>query len=214
MGGLLASQEAEAYWDRRHRLTGGLRSGGHIGLSEQQNQAFYLRRLATLIELLGMYHEPEAPLRLLDAGCGRGYFADALARLGHEVTGVDVSPEAIAVCREECRGEYHVSRLHEYRWAEPYDVVYSIDVLFHILDDELWAQSLSVLAMATRVGGALILTDVVSSEPGPRGNYIVARSAEAYDEVLRPLGFVRQGSPIPYHFGDNPHGFHTFRRLD
>ncbi|NRQ38912.1 class I SAM-dependent methyltransferase [Nonomuraea sp. NN258] len=42
---------------------------------------------------------PRRPARVLDAGCGRGELAAALMRLGHLVTAVDVSPEAVAAAR-------------------------------------------------------------------------------------------------------------------
>src|SRR5690242_9520780 len=36
----------------------------------------------------------------LDVGCGAGLLAEPLARLGAKVTGIDASPEVIAVARE------------------------------------------------------------------------------------------------------------------
>src|SRR5690242_14241215 len=38
--------------------------------------------------------------RALDVGCGAGLLAEPLARLGAEVTGIDASPDVIAVARE------------------------------------------------------------------------------------------------------------------
>lgn len=211
---LMAPEVAEEYWNARHRTVGGLRAGGHVGLSEQENRAFYLLRLASLVDLIGQYFEPTRPLGILDAGCGRGYFSHRLEEMGHDVLGIDVSSEAVSYCRQHCRGRYRVERLHELSWNEPFDVVYSIDVLFHILDEGLWAASLEALAESVRLGGTLIVTDIVTDEAGPRGNYIVHRSSDSYDRFLRPLGFFRVGSPHPYNFGDNPNGFHTYRRLD
>lgn len=40
-------------------------------------------------------HLPGTPVRVLDAGCGQGTQAIALARLGHEVTGIDLSEELL-----------------------------------------------------------------------------------------------------------------------
>ncbi|MEV0168092.1 class I SAM-dependent methyltransferase [Nonomuraea fuscirosea] len=48
-------------------------------------------RLAYLTEWL-----PPAPARVLDAGCGRGHLALALARAGYAVAAVDIDPEAVA----------------------------------------------------------------------------------------------------------------------
>lgn len=42
--------------------------------------------------------------RVLDVGCGEGYFARELAKRGAEVTAIDLSPALVAMARaeEEC----------------------------------------------------------------------------------------------------------------
>jgi SAM-dependent methyltransferase len=47
---------------------------------------------------------PLPPGRALDAACGTGRHAKRLAELGHEVVGVDVSPEMLAIAREAVPG--------------------------------------------------------------------------------------------------------------
>ncbi|WP_308257906.1 class I SAM-dependent methyltransferase [Pseudonocardia lacus] len=42
---------------------------------------------------------PDPPARVLDAGCGRGELAAALAERGHAVTAVDADPDAVAAAR-------------------------------------------------------------------------------------------------------------------
>jgi SAM-dependent methyltransferase len=64
----------------------------HDGASRRQSViAGQLRRLRKLI--------PAAPARILDAGCGPGLYAVPLARLGHDVTGIDVSAAALRHAR-------------------------------------------------------------------------------------------------------------------
>src|SRR3954468_3537929 len=41
----------------------------------------------------------------LDVGCGAGLLAEPLARLGAKVTGLDASPQLIAVAQEHARGQ-------------------------------------------------------------------------------------------------------------
>ena len=48
---------------------------------------------------------PLAGLTVLDVGCGGGILAEALARLGAQVTGVDASTESIAVARTHAAGD-------------------------------------------------------------------------------------------------------------
>src|ERR1041385_4731068 len=40
-------------------------------------------------------------LRILDVGCGNGYFARALSRRGARVTGIDISPRMIEHARKQ-----------------------------------------------------------------------------------------------------------------
>jgi SAM-dependent methyltransferase len=46
--------------------------------------------------------------RVLDIGCGAGRFMLHLKAHGHEVTGIDISPGAIEVCRLRGLGDVHV----------------------------------------------------------------------------------------------------------
>jgi SAM-dependent methyltransferase len=64
----------------------------HDGASRRQSViAGQVRRLRRLI--------PSAPARILDAGCGPGLYAVPFARLGYDVTGIDVSAAALRHAR-------------------------------------------------------------------------------------------------------------------
>jgi len=51
--------------------------------------------LAAWTKLLQRW-QPAPPVQILDIGCGTGSLSLALARLGHHVTGIDLSPKMIA----------------------------------------------------------------------------------------------------------------------
>ena len=208
----LSREEAIQYWDARHRLEGDLRSGGHIGWDAPANEAFYLRRSALLLRLIGDRVGASDPVFALDAGCGKGEFARVLGRCGVIVDGIDASPEAIAFCRREADGRFMVSTLSDFRNSFLYDVVYSVDVLFHILDDDDWARSLTNLATLVRLAGNLIVADEGGETARPAGNYIVHRPLGAYTAVLEPLGF-RFDSFTPYEFRENGVGLLSYVRV-
>ncbi len=99
----LAQPEVLDYWDSRHKAKGELQSGGDLGYDHPNNEIFYALRLGRLIDAVGDIGEPMAPVRVLDAGCGKGYFARGMGRFGHVVDGIDASPEAVEQCREPGR---------------------------------------------------------------------------------------------------------------
>ena len=207
----LSDDDAIRYWDDRHRTAGELRSGGHIGLSETANEIFYRIRLGKLLELIGTMNAPAEPMFVLDAGSGKGRFARELHACGFCVEGIDASEVAIAASRAAGGGRFEVSSLADWRSPSLYDVVLSIDVLFHILTDAEWTASVSNLGSLTRLGGQLIVTDEDRAEPRPAGSYIVHRPRSAYARVLGNR-FTYEGF-TPYRFRENAVGFHQFRRV-
>ncbi|WP_409474384.1 class I SAM-dependent methyltransferase [Streptomyces sp. HC307] len=206
------SERTHTYWDTRHREHDDLASGGHIGLDRAGNEIFYALRLGTLLPLIGDLADESAPLFVLDAGCGKGHFARALARCGHRVDAFDASEEAVAHARAEGGGpRYAVAALDEWRSPWPYDVVLCIDVLFHVLDDRDWAAGLRNLASLVRITGRLILTDEDTRTRRPRGDYILHRPTAEYADELQRLG-LRHTLFTPYGFRENEVGFHVFTR--
>ena len=206
----LSRDEAIQYWDDRHRSLGELRSGGHLGLSEAANEIFYRVRLGKLLELIGNLNAPDEPMFLLDAGCGKGRFSRELAACGFCVDGIDASDAAIAASRAAGGARFEVSTLAGWRSPTLYDVVMSIDVLFHILDEDEWASSVRNLASLTRLGGQLIVTDENRDDRRPAGNYIVHRPRAAYADLLSDK--FRFVAFTPYQFRENAVGFLQFVR--
>jgi 2-polyprenyl-3-methyl-5-hydroxy-6-metoxy-1,4-benzoquinol methylase len=99
------------------------------------------------------------PIRVLDLGCGNGFIAAELARLGHHVVGVDVSADGIEVARAAYHLpnlRFHVHSVYDDGLAElagEVDCVLSLEVVEHLyLPRALFAQSRRVL----RPGGALV----------------------------------------------------------
>ena len=59
-----------------------------------------------------LHDKPLAGLKIIDIGCGGGLLSEPLCRMGADVTGIDASPETIAVAAHHAREagltiEYH-----------------------------------------------------------------------------------------------------------
>jgi 2-polyprenyl-6-hydroxyphenyl methylase/3-demethylubiquinone-9 3-methyltransferase len=94
----------------------------------------------------------------LDVGCGAGLLAEPLARLGAKVTGIDASPEVIAVARDHAAAsglaiDYRAGDVQDLDGQ--FDLVTSLEVIEHVADPALF---LKALASRLAPGGLLILS--------------------------------------------------------
>ena len=80
--------------------------------------------------------KPESPFKILDVGCGGGLLAESLARLGHYVTGIDPSPQLIAVAQNHAQTmglniNYAPILLQQHK-AKNYQLITLSEVLEHV----------------------------------------------------------------------------------
>jgi SAM-dependent methyltransferase len=92
--------------------------------------------------------------RILDVGCGTGANLEMLARFGH-AEGVDVSPEALAFCRERGLKNVRQGEAERLPFADSsFDIVTALDVVEHLDDD---AAGLREMGRILRPGGRVLL---------------------------------------------------------
>lgn len=108
---------------------------------------------------------------ILDAGSGFGQYTYGLASLNsaYSILGVDVKDEQIADCNEFFskiglgdRVHFEVQDLTKYKVDNKYDLVLSVDVMEHILEDEQVFQNL----YASMTNGGLLLISTPSDLGG------------------------------------------------
>jgi cyclopropane fatty-acyl-phospholipid synthase-like methyltransferase len=111
---------------------------------------------------------------VLDAGCGSGENALAIAARGVEVVGVDVAPTAIMQAQEKAaaRGVAATFRVADAlrldRLGQSFQSVLDCG-LFHTFDDDERAAYVESLAAVTMPGGVLHLLCVSDMAPGDEG---------------------------------------------
>jgi 2-polyprenyl-3-methyl-5-hydroxy-6-metoxy-1,4-benzoquinol methylase len=96
---------------------------------------------------------------VLDIGCGPGNQARSLADFGYDVTGVDVSAEAVAEARRRVpEGRFLVADVYDLPWNElegRFDVVLALEVIEHLYYPRRLLQAAD---RCLKPGGALILS--------------------------------------------------------
>ncbi|GLC40181.1 Hexaprenyldihydroxybenzoate methyltransferase, mitochondrial [Pleodorina starrii] len=149
---------------------------------------FIRQSLAALMGLDGEAPEPLAGLRVLDVGCGGGILSEALARLGAEVHGIDVTRENVEVARLHAGTDPRVAARVRYdvisaedlaaSGTEPYDVVIASEVLEHVSRPHQLLPVLTSLLVAAapaegRPSGGALVVSTLNRTPASWGVAIV-----------------------------------------
>jgi len=130
---------------------------------EEENEQFFLSLYMHFITDRITRTFGNRSIRILDAGCGPGRLSIALARQGHDVTGIDLSSSAIEKARhyasqEGLRIQFGAGNMEtELKRYEPgsYDCVICTEVLYMVKD---YRESVGDLVKLVRPGGLIILS--------------------------------------------------------
>ncbi|MGI9499638.1 MAG: bifunctional 2-polyprenyl-6-hydroxyphenol methylase/3-demethylubiquinol 3-O-methyltransferase UbiG [Geminicoccaceae bacterium] len=94
---------------------------------------------------------PLQGLRVLDIGCGGGLLSEPLARMGADVTGIDLAPAHIEGAKRHADEaglviDYRVAAVEDLvNGVERFDLVCAMEVVEHVLDQQIFLQSAATL---------------------------------------------------------------------
>ncbi len=111
-------------------------------------------RLKRIIDLM-----PNAQLSVLDVGCGAGDLAKRLKEKGHEVSGIDLSSDALSYAREHLKEDFAFD-IEGDDWpanlmSRRYDVVVVSEVIEHLFEPQELIKKLKALL---KENGCFIIT--------------------------------------------------------
>jgi SAM-dependent methyltransferase len=115
----------------------------------------------------------ETPMKILDLACGFGRHANRLAALGHEVTGIDLTPGFLEIARRDAQARavqvnYLQGDMRHIAYQDAFDRVLLMFTAFGYFVDE---QNLLVLKNVVRAlkPGGLLLFDIMNRDTFLKG---------------------------------------------
>jgi 2-polyprenyl-6-hydroxyphenyl methylase / 3-demethylubiquinone-9 3-methyltransferase len=141
--------------------------------------------------------------RVLDVGCGGGLLAEALARHGAHVSGIDLAPGMIEVARlhaheSQLQIDYHLCEAQQFAdvAASAFDVITCMELIEHVPSP---AQLLSAITRLLRPGGDLFVSTInrnlrsflLAIVGAEYLLQLIPRGTHEYARLLRPAELAR-----------------------
>jgi 2-polyprenyl-6-hydroxyphenyl methylase/3-demethylubiquinone-9 3-methyltransferase len=136
--------------------------------------------------------------RILDVGCGGGILSEALAKIGAQVTGIDLSQASLEVAQQHAQKQsleidYRYESVEEVarKYAGSFDVVTCMEMLEHVPEP---GKIVAACAQALKPGGYAIFSTINRTPKAflfaiIGGEYILRllpRGTHTYRKLIRP----------------------------
>jgi len=186
--------DQRAYW--KSRVTGQIDLGvvGLRSLGRDYNEYIYRRRLEVLTSVIRDSSKPISELRVLDIGCGSGFYVDYWRNLGvRDLVGVDVSADSVALMT----ARYPNFRFYSMDATETsafdklegkFDIITIFDVMYHIIDDDSALRLLLNACGRLSDDGVILLFDHVGRKDYGFVRHVRFRGRETYRNWLSVAG--------------------------
>ncbi|MGI9271389.1 MAG: class I SAM-dependent methyltransferase [Woeseiaceae bacterium] len=200
--------DAGAYWQDRVVSGSDLGVVGHRSVGHHYNVEIYARRLEVLGEMLQRHcDKPLAECRVLDIGCGSGFYTEYWQARGvRDYVGLDISSDTI---------EHLSNRFPEYSFKQvdvtaaaletgalngKFDLIMIFDVLFHIVDDARFENLVQHVGQLIADDGRLLITDHLCPNKYRISKHVLYRARDDYLAQFKSQGLSLADSELLFHY--------------
>lgn len=195
------------YWIKRHKkYINDPRSVGNLSHSLAQNIEGERIVQSAMDAILGTINILKTPKTSIDLGCGYGRVSCCFTDLDYDYTGLDVSSEAIDQAKDKNpAGKFLTQDLLKWEPKLTYDVVCSLFVFVHFVNDADWRNFLINALSCVDKNGLIIIADEFSNGRNAIAAHVVKRPRESYIDILKESEFVIRQDIL-----DNANGLDNF----
>jgi SAM-dependent methyltransferase len=186
--------EVKNYWEDRLEKVFSLHGVGYAGLGIGFNRWMYKVRKHVFKREIGKHVPITAASKILDIGCGTGFYIDRWKDAGaRDITGLDITNAVISNCSKKYPQYRFVKEdIGENSLAAPlgtFDVISAFDVLFHIVDEQRFVNALRNIASLAKPDGMFVMSDNFLHGRGITQGHQASRSLNAIENAVKDAGF-------------------------
>ncbi len=173
---------AKRYWtDRLSKFGQNLRGVGNRWSSEIENEQMYHRAKKEFLALCRQEGIDFENARILDIGCGTGFYADVFRENGgRNYLGIDITDVLFEKLRKGYPGfEFRLIDITEQELDGEYDLIVMIDVTQHITNEAKFSFAMKNVRSLLSEQGVFVVTSWLSKKPRYRF-YEVFRTMNDY----------------------------------
>ena len=186
--------EEKKYWDRRVKKSTIKATGIKKKLLHEYSQ--YLKWNIFEKEYKKFKKEfLHKKAKILDVGCGYGYWSMQFAKDNFDVIGIDISKETVKNAKllakkKKYKINYLVKAAENMQFKNEFDLAVSVSALQHIIDNKKWEIALENVYKALKKGGKIIMIESASIFPKKqKAPWKAERTYWYHKKVMKNTGF-------------------------
>lgn len=185
----------DEFWESRLTKVKGLEGVGYAKMGKSFNYWAYKIREYSFLSIIKEVSLKVEGKAVLDIGSGTGFYINLWNELkANPVVGMDITKVAVQnLQRTFPSNNFHVidigsDLLQIEEFKERFDIISTMDVLFHIVDDARFEKAIENISLMLKPGGHFIYSDNFLKGKTIRFAHQVAHSEETLNRLFRKSG--------------------------
>lgn len=187
----MSPYQPREYWEKRLRSGFTLKGVGNIVFDANYNEYLYKLQLGVLKKAIAKHQIRLPGARVLDVGCGTGFFSRFYMEGLAEVTGIDITEFSIQSLRETMPGGRFITLdissdcFHDHIVdGERFDIINVFNVLYHIVDDYKLGKAVENATACLKPGGHIFITDYLGKRDYSPAEHVLFRGIQKYRSLF------------------------------